>query len=360
MATRAALFRAVAAATAASAASAASAVVPEQSLLPPAAATFSCGDGCTAQIEPWCDDSLRVRMFVGAAPLDDAAGALGPSCSAERATAARSSATSITNGGIAASWAGGKLSFSHVGGAEFLASAGPIADAFALAARAAPPPPAPGPPKFACQDSCTLGATGIKEQTDAEACAGIEKLLNVTRAACCAACANNTRCVAWAWGRDTADPAHRHNCYECGSLSGTHHSPDRDFGCVERAGLDAPPRAAPPRTNYSYHATRGVFSSTPDEILVGLGQRSMAGNDGCTGGARCGQQKLNQKGYTWPLGMTKYQISVPWCGCCSLPACSTCRCYVCGLSSHRSALTHTRVCAGMCRAVGMASCGMHR
>lgn len=275
-----------------------------------AAATFSCGDGCTAQIEPWCGDSLRVRMFKGPTPVDDAAGALGETaCPDASAGSVTSSASSITNGAIVASWAGGKLSFSHAGGAEFLASAGKISEAFALAERIAPPAPAPAP-KFACQDSCTLGATGIREQTDAEGCVGIGKISHVTRDACCAACANDTRCVAWAWGRDSADPGHRHNCYPCASLSGTTHREDRDFGCVQRQHVVG--RAVPARTNHTYHSITGVFASTPDEILVGLGQRSMAGNDGCRGGMRCGQQKLNQKGYSWPLGMTKYQISVPW------------------------------------------------
>ena len=282
-----------------------------------AVSSFSCGGGCTAQVEPWCDDSLRVRMFTaGVGPLDDAAGALGgASCSHARSSSTwSSSSTSITNGAIAASWSDGALRFSHAGGDVFLASAGKVTEAFALLPMAAPPPPAPDPSKFACQDSCTLGATGIQEQTDAAHCDGLGKILNVSRSACCSACADNPRCVAWAWGRDSADPGHRHNCYPCAGVSGTVHKTDRDFGCVERSRSDVTSRATPTphRTNYSYHSISGVFSSAPDEVLVGLGQRSMAGNDGCMGGSKCGQQKLNQKGYTWPLGMTKYQISVPW------------------------------------------------
>ena len=40
-------------------------------------------------------------------------------------------------------------------------------------------------------------------------------------------------------------------------------------------------------------------------MLVGLGQRSSVGHG-------AGQERLNQKGYTWPLGLTKYQIAVPF------------------------------------------------
>ena len=278
-------------------------------LLVPAAAaaaraTFSCGAGCTGVVEPWCSDSLRVRMFAGSAPIDDAAGALGHDAAAPCAAAAAAgtvstAAAAITNGAISASWADGTLRFSHAGGKEFLASAGPIAEAFKLAAHGSPPPPPPGPPKYACQDSCTLGATGVKEKTDAADCVAAGKLVNVTRDACCAACAKNHRCAAWAWGRDSADAGHRHNCYQCSSVTGTRPSPERDFGCVERTEL----QTQRVRTNFTYHAISGLFTSTPDEQIVGLGQRSMVPS---------GQQKLNQKGYTWPLGMTKYQISVPW------------------------------------------------
>ena len=131
-------------------------------------------------------------------------------------------------------------------------------------------------------------------------------MLNISRAECCAACVNATKCVAWAWGRDNANPEHRHNCYMCAGLKGTRYSvkvclfalnclpstvcpqlkgtrysDQRDFGCVERsagdnaAGRPAPAVSAPPagrRTNYSYFATAGTFASTPDETIVGLGQ----------------------------------------------------------------------------------------
>ena len=138
-----------------------------------------------------------------------------------------------------------------------------------------------------------------KLSTDADGCVSAGKVLNVTRDACCAACVNETKCVAWAWGTDSADASHKHNCYMCSGLEGTKHSSVRDFGCVERT--DASPPLRQPRTNHTYHGIVGAFSSTPDEVLVGLGQRSMVAAEPCTGGPRCGQQKLNQKGYHWAL-----------------------------------------------------------
>ena len=239
-------------------------------------ATFSCGAGCTAQIEPWCKDSLRVRMYVGAAPIDDAEGALQAnalcSVSASAPAVAELGATSIINGGISASWADSSLKFSHVGSggesaAPFLASAGPISSAFKVAAHPIAPPPPPPPGKYACQDSCTLGTTGIKEKTDADGCVALSKLVNVTRDACCAKCNSLKQCQAWAWGRDSADKDHRHNCYLCKGLSGTRKNPDRDFGCIERtAVVSGAAGAAGSRTNFSYHSLTGVFESTPDEV----------------------------------------------------------------------------------------------
>jgi hypothetical protein len=310
---------------------------------PPAAEYFSCGEGCTARIEPWCADGLRVRMFPdggkGTQPAPErVAGALQPNSfcggrssgaatAAAAAVAARSSAARITNGGISASWADGTLRFSHAVAAgsggrrpardeEFLTSAGPIATAFSLRPRASPAGPPPPHPPYACQDSCTLGATGVREKTDADSCQSAGKILNVSRAACCAACGNHTDCVAWAWGRDSADAGHRHNCYMCSSLSGTVARPTRDFGCVVRPSSSRQPRQPPPpplprRTNYSYFSIAGNFTSSRDEVIVGLGQRSYVGSSqpgggvGCTGGSRCGQWKLSQKGFSWPLGMTK-------------------------------------------------------
>eukprot|EP01079_Euglenida_sp_SAG-EU17-18_P008827 gene8827-1583_t len=49
--------------------------------------------------------------------------------------------------------------------------------------------------------------------------------------------------------------------------------------------------------------TRAAFKSSKDEVVVGLGQHSSVPG---------GQRRLNQKGYTWPLGITKYQIMVPY------------------------------------------------
>lgn len=156
----------------------------------------------------------------------------------------------------------------------------------------------------------------MREKTDADSCQSAGKILNVSRAACCAACGNHTDCVAWAWGRDSADAGHRHNCYMCSSLSGTVARPTRDFGCVVRPSSSRQPRQPPPppsprRTNYSYFSIAGNFTSSRDEVIVGLGQRSYVGSSqpgggvGCTGGSRCGQWKLSQKGFSWPLGMTK-------------------------------------------------------
>ena len=61
-----------------------------------------------------------------------------------------------------------------------------------------------------------------------------------------------------------------------------------------------------------YYSIEAGFESTSDEVIVGLGQRSFVGPAGCVGGKHCGQWKLNQKNFTWPLGMTKYQISIPF------------------------------------------------
>ena len=298
----------------------------------PEPARFSCGAGCTAQVEPWCADGLRVRMFAGAAPLE-AAGALqkNKQCGTSPTTTvgtgewqerAPSSATVISNGGVSASWADGFLRFSHSDtGTEFLTSDGPIAAAFSLSAWPTPPPAPPAPGPYACQDSCTLGATGIREQTDAKGCVAVGKFVNITRPQCCASCTNNTKCVAWAWGRDSADKDHRHTCYLCGELTGTERRLDRDFGCVERSsrvdksggsGSGGGGPAPLHRTNWTYFSTAATFASTPNETIVGLGQRSLVHDGQCSGGKSCGQWKLNQKGFSWPLGITKYQIAVPF------------------------------------------------
>ena len=85
--------------------------------------TFRCGPNCTAVVEPWCADSLRVRMFAPTltAPLDDAAGALAASSRCGPAAAAAAAAhrvlpDGIANGAIRASWADGTLRFFHSGG----------------------------------------------------------------------------------------------------------------------------------------------------------------------------------------------------------------------------------------------------
>ena len=75
---------------------------------------YDCGAGvpCTMQVEPWGDNSLRVRVAPGSAVLDDAEGALGRVPPA-RTTAARVDAPgSIANGAIRAAWTtGGALAF---------------------------------------------------------------------------------------------------------------------------------------------------------------------------------------------------------------------------------------------------------
>lgn len=134
---------------------------------------------------------------------------------------------------------------------------------------------------------------------------------NVTRDECCSHCIATKQCAAWAWGNEASDKSHHHNCYLCSALSGTKPRPDRDFGCVERQSATTQPTNRH-RTNYTYYAVSARFSSTPDEAIVGLGQRSFVSTGNCSGGAQCGQWKLNQKGFEWPLGMTKYQIAVPF------------------------------------------------
>ena len=76
------------------------------------------------------------------------------------------------------------------------------------------------------------------------------------------------------------------------------------------AGTAAVPAAlARRRTNHSYYSTHGRFASSPDEVVVGLGQRSMVSRTPeAHGGPGGGQTRLNQKGFSWPLGVTKYQV----------------------------------------------------
>ena len=152
-------------------------------------------------------------------------------------------------------------------------------------------------------------------------------MLNVTRDRCCAACTDEPLCQAFAYGRDSADPGHRHNCYLCQGLNGTRPSANRDFGCVARmpAGGASPPnfvfdkagrpRGGPvtPAPEAEFYGTRGAFTSDPAEAIIGLGQHSAVTGPGCDGSDhKCGQWKLNNKGFTWPLEITKYQITVPF------------------------------------------------
>jgi hypothetical protein len=245
-------------------------------------------------------------MAMGAAVLDDLPGALaGKTCDVGKFTAVAHGENSLTNGALTAVWTASGLQFERDDGTVLLSTDGPLMTAMTMTPAGGP---TPGPaPKFACQDSCTLGLTGIKEHTDAEACSASGKILNISRSDCCTACANQTVCQAWAWGRDSADAEHRHNCYLCKGLSGTKSSADRDFGCVERVSQSTQSSNA-----VSFFQTGAAFSGSEEEVLTGLGQHSYVGKTKCSSGQHCGQWQLNQKGFTWPLGITKFQIMVPF------------------------------------------------
>ena len=279
--------------------------------------TINCGPACVLQIRPWCLNSLRVRMILGEEEvLDNLPGALSSNifCGNEDIRSARITNNSFTYGSITATWDGGGLRFLR-GQTPLLSTLGSISQAFSIVPASSPsssPAPGPAPAPYACQDSCTLGDTGIQQQTDATNCgiAGLAhpKLLNITRSACCAACVNATKCQAWAWGRDSADTGHRHNCYLCSSLAGTTHRSDRDFGCVERTDADAEVQT---QTQTRYYQVGAAFESSSSEFLTGLGQHSYVPRALCSTGKGCGQWKLNQKGFIWPLRITKFQIMIP-------------------------------------------------
>jgi hypothetical protein len=240
----------------------------------------SCGDGCVFKVEPWCTNSLRIRISLGE-PLDNLPGALSanPFCGtpdgANRHKKNNSQSfpgNSVTNGALTAEWdTVTGLRFVRDDGKLLLSTLGPLSEAISIKP-ATPPPPRPAP--FACQDSCTLGATGILEHTDALDCnsSGVSypKLVNITRGACCNACVNQSSCQAWAWGRDSADAGHRHNCYLCSSLKGTKPRSDRDFGCVERSIGTATKTEQTDST--AYYSTSAAFFSPKDEYLTGLGE----------------------------------------------------------------------------------------
>jgi alpha-glucosidase (family GH31 glycosyl hydrolase) len=249
-------------------------------------------------------------MTIGATVLDDLPGALaGKECNSQDKSSLVFGENSITNGALTAAWAADGLKFKKDDGTVLLSTAGSLSTAMSMKPAVTPGPgPGPGPaPQFACQDDCSLGITGIEEHTDAADCEGSGKILNISRAECCAACKNQTVCQAWAWGRDSADAGHRHNCYLCKGLKGTISRLDRDFGCVERLGV------LTQNSNVtSYFATGAAFSSSEDEAFAGLGQHSKVEPSKCSAGPKCGQWKLNQKGFTWPLGISKFQIMVPF------------------------------------------------
>ena len=274
--------------------------------------TIDCGRNFVLQIRPWCTNGLRVRMAFGDAVLDNLPGALstnnfcGQEIQPSFAGTNDLNTSTITNGAITAKWDTSGLNFLRDDGALLFSTLDSLTNSFSISPSSSPLPPTPSP--FACQDSCTLGKTGIREHTDATQCSreGLtrSKLMNVTRSACCSACASDIKCKAWAWGRDSADPAHRHNCYLCSGVESTIPRSDRDFGCVER------PSVKKANQTIRYYSIGAAFTTGDDEFLTGLGQHSYVGKP-CLDGRRCGQWKLNQKGFTWPLRITKYQIMIP-------------------------------------------------
>ena len=188
----------------------------------------------------------------------------------------------------------------------------PLGSAVGFEAVSPPGPPGPLPP-FGCQDSCSLGATGIQEWTDVDGCVALGQELNVSRDRCCAACTDAAECQAFAYGRDDADPAHRHTCFLCKGLKGTRPSADRDFGCVARLPATTAPNFVLDQAAPEFYGTYGAFTSDPAETIIGLGQHSAVTGPGCDGtDGKCGQWKLNNKGFTWPLEITKFQITVPF------------------------------------------------
>jgi alpha-glucosidase (family GH31 glycosyl hydrolase) len=118
----------------------------------------------------------------------------------------------------------------------------------------------------------------------------------------------------------------------CTGFVSTKPNPDRDFGCIAAGvrevgevlvgGIDnksapppppppSPPPPPPPPPSL-FVSTGAAFASDPDEVIVGLGQHSEVSKGECTGGKGCGQWKMNQKGFVWDLGVSKYQIMMPF------------------------------------------------
>jgi len=276
--------------------------------------TFTCGEKCYGRVMAHCDDSLRVQV----APTLDmigapAEGALREQCTAPTSTMSSATPTSVTNGRLTASWQDGVLSF--VRGVDVLFASTVNGLGFVAAGPLPPPTPAPQSCPHACGSSVALGhdvdgcpKTGIPNKGEVP---------NVTRSECCSICGADKSCAAFAWGTDAADPAHRHVCYLCSAFVGFVPRTDRDSGCV--GSRDTPPsppsiRSQPSssRADGGFLGTYGAFTSDPDEVIVGLGQHSHVTTSHCGGGSQCGQWKLNQKGFTWDLGITKFQIMVPF------------------------------------------------
>lgn len=232
-----------------------------------------------------------------------AEGALGTACTVLTLTEQVTSNTSITNGRLTASWGDDVISFTR--GGEVLLATVPRGLGFT-----SPPPSPPTPDTCPARPNCT-----IHPGHDVLSCTGGSdskfRVPNVTRSECCALCQTNEQCATFAYGTDTADPEHRHTCFMCRTFSGYIPRSDRDAGCVSRSGTQTQKFKGSVR-NEGYVSTYGTFVSTPDEVIVGLGQHSKVGTTPCAGGSSCGQWKLNQKGFKWDLRISKYQIMVPF------------------------------------------------
>eukprot|EP00041_Stephanoeca_diplocostata_P033770 m.1123353 g.1123353 ORF g.1123353 m.1123353 type:complete len:893 (-) comp24405_c0_seq1:378-3056(-) len=303
---------------------------------------FTCGPNCSGTIDSWCDNGVRVRIFPFREPpaspsiADDIFkyGALASenvlcqqrSSSHQREksiyTQAANGEIGIVNNHIQAIWANETLAFFRTSSGtderELLLRS--ILNGSSPFHMAPAPSPSPAPGPYQCVRSC---ATSIVEHHDVIHCDSNDistpVISNISRDACCSACGTTPSCAVFSWGRESADAKHRRNCYLCNAHStGLVPRADRDTGCTPTTAdaslvsgtIVQEPKA--PSSGLSFYRTRVSFSSTPDEVITGLGQHSYAGSEGCTGGKDCGQWKLNQKGFSWELGISKFQIMVPW------------------------------------------------
>ena len=251
--------------------------------------SFTCGENCFGVATAHCNNALRVRVT----PTIDgqvtaAEGALREPCPTD--TPVTLNGSSITNGRLTATWEkDNTMSFSRDGVRLFASTPN------GLGFTSLPPPPTPSPPPpQTCGSDCT---DSVVSGHDVASCstAGIinHRVANTTAAGCCAACHSTSHCAAFAYGTDSADPAHRRVCFLCSGFSGFTARGDRDAGCVVRGGgeksrnpsLSSRAPFAPQR----FVSTYGEFSSDSDEVVVGLGQHSAVGHAPCSGGKGCGQ-----------------------------------------------------------------------